>query len=139
MRVKVDIAELKQTQWYEFAVRFAFGGLITTVAGLIAEKFGPGIGGLFLAFPAIFPASATLVEKEQELKKQKEGVHGSARGRKAASADAAGSAMGSIGLCIFALLAWRFLPQHKAWVTLFGATFTWFAVSVLVWQVRKRA
>ena len=38
---------------------FFFGGLITAVAGVIAQRFGPIIGGLFLAFPAIFPASAT--------------------------------------------------------------------------------
>jgi hypothetical protein len=34
-----------------------------TVVGLIAARFGPVVGGLFLAFPAIFPASATLIEK----------------------------------------------------------------------------
>jgi hypothetical protein len=30
---------------------------------------GPRVGGLFLAFPAIFPASATLVEKHEKQKK----------------------------------------------------------------------
>jgi hypothetical protein len=30
--------------------------------GLLAKKFGSTVGGLFLAFPAIFPASATLIE-----------------------------------------------------------------------------
>ena len=39
------------------------GGVMTVVAGLIAARFGPVIGGLFLAFPAIFPATATLIEK----------------------------------------------------------------------------
>ena len=46
-----------------------------------AEKFGPGIGGLFLAFPAIFPASATLIEKHEEQRKQVRGLQGTRRAR----------------------------------------------------------
>lgn len=63
MQIKVDASVIGQTTWYEYAVRFLFGGFITAVAGIIAKEFGPGIGGLFLAFPAIFLASATLIEK----------------------------------------------------------------------------
>jgi hypothetical protein len=36
-------------------------GAITAAAGLIAGLYGPTIGGLFLAFPSILPASLTLV------------------------------------------------------------------------------
>jgi hypothetical protein len=46
---------LRQTRWYEYFVRFGVGGAMTVVAGLIAARFGPVIGGLFLAFPASFP------------------------------------------------------------------------------------
>ena len=91
MRVKIDVSALKKTRWYEFAVRFLFGGLITAGAGIIAKEFGPGVGGLFLAFPAIFPAGATLIEKHEKQKKERAGLHGSARGRKAAAIDAAGA------------------------------------------------
>jgi hypothetical protein len=80
-----------------------FDGLITPIAGVIAKQFGPAVGGLFLAFPAIFPASATLIEKHEKQKKEKRGLHGVPRGREAASMDAAGAAMGSIGLLQFAL------------------------------------
>ena len=69
MRIKIDPSGILKTRWYEFAVRFFFGGLITAIAGLIAKKFGPGVGGLFLAFPAIFPASATLIEKHEKQRK----------------------------------------------------------------------
>jgi Protein of unknown function (DUF3147) len=79
MRIEIDPSALKKTRWYEFAVRFLFGGLITAATGLIAKKFGPGVGGLFLAFPAIFPASATLIEKHEKQKKERAGLHGSAR------------------------------------------------------------
>jgi hypothetical protein len=37
--------------------------------------FGPSIGGLFLAFPAL-PASATLIEKHEKHKKEENGVEG---------------------------------------------------------------
>ena len=63
-------------------MRFALGGATTVVAGLIAAGFGPVVGGLFLAFPAIFPASATLVERHVRERKEKAGLAGSRRGRK---------------------------------------------------------
>jgi hypothetical protein len=137
MRIKVDFSSLRQTKWHDYAVRFLFGGLVTALAGIIAKKFGPGIGGLFLAFPAIFPASATLIEKHEKKKKESLGLKGVARGRNAASIDAAGSAMGSIGLLVFAFFVWQFMPRDHAWIVLGGATLLWLGVSVAVWQVRK--
>jgi hypothetical protein len=139
MQIKIDPSVLAQTKWYEYAVRFLFGGLITALAGIFAKKFGPGVGGLFLAFPAIFPASATLIEKHEKQKKEREGLQGTQRGRQAASADAAGSAMGSIGLLVFALLVWQLAPRHTTWIVLMGATAAWLTVSMLTWHVRKRA
>jgi len=137
MRIRLDLSTLGQTKWHDYAVRFLFGGLITAIAGMIAKKFGPGIGGLFLAFPAIFPASATLIEKHEEEKKESLGLNGAARGRSAASVDAAGSSMGSIGLFIFAFVVWQFLPRDRAWMVLGGATVLWLGVSVAIWQIRK--
>ena len=139
MRIQIHISALKQTKWHECAVRFIFGGLITVVTGLIAKKFGPGLGGLFLAFPAIFPASATLIEKHENEKKEQKGIHGTNRGREAASVDAAGAAMGSMGLFVFALLVWRVIPDHRHWLVLIAAALAWLAVSILIWHIRKRA
>jgi hypothetical protein len=47
---------------------------MTVVAGLIAARFGPVVGGLFLAFPAIFPATATLIEKHVRERKEKAAI-----------------------------------------------------------------
>ena len=138
MQIKVDPSVIGQTRWHEYAIRFLFGGLITAAAGIIAKKFGPAIGGLFLAFPAIFPASATLIEKHEKQKKEEEGLQGKQRGREAASIDAAGSAMGSAGLLVFALIVRQFVPRYNTWVVLTGATVAWLTVSVLIWQGRKR-
>lgn len=138
MQIKVDPSVIGQTRWYEYAIRFLFGGLITAVAGIIAKKFGPVVGGLFLAFPAIFPASATLIEKHEKQRKEAQGLSGAQRGREAASIDAAGSAIGSVGLLVFALLVWQFVPRYSTWTVLIGATVAWLIGSMLIWHFRKR-
>lgn len=138
MQIKVDPSVIGQTKWYEYAIRFLFGGLITAVAGIIAKEFGAVVGGLFLAFPAIFPASATLIEKHEKQKKEEKGLRGTRRGSEAASVDAAGSAMGSVGLLVFALTVWQFAPRYSTWMVLMGATLAWLMVSVLIWHVRGR-
>ena len=68
MKIHANFAALKRTRWYELVLRFFFGALVTVIIGIIAKNFGPTIGGLFLAFPAIFPATATLIEKHEKEK-----------------------------------------------------------------------
>jgi hypothetical protein len=137
MRIRVNPSALRKTQLHEYAVRFLLGGLITAIAGIIVKLAGPVFGGLFLAFPAILPASTTLIEKHQRQKKESKGFDGTRRGRQAAGVDAYGAALGSIGLIAFALWTWRFLPNHATTLTLGIASVLWFAVSVIVWQSRR--
>src|SRR5271156_4633186 len=137
MRVAIDLSALPGTRWYEYGVRFLFGGAVTVIAGLLAKRFGPIFGGLFLAFPAIFPASATLVEKHEREKKQKAGIMDTTRGRQAAALDARGAIIGSFGLVCFALLVWKLLPVWNAAVVLFVALSLWLGVSVLIWRASK--
>ena len=136
MRIQVNISALKQSRWYQLAVRFCLGGLITVAAGIIAKKYGPGEGGLFLAIPAILPAGATLIEKHERERKEKLGLHGEVRGRKAASVDAAGAAMGSMGLVVFALLISRFLTDYDPWIVMPSAIVGWMATSIFLWDLR---
>jgi hypothetical protein len=138
MRLQIDPSALKKTKWHEYVVRFVFGGLITAIAGIIAKHYGPVVGGLFLACPAIFPASATLIEKHEEQKKNGLGLEGRIRGKQAASVDATGSAIGSVGLLAFAAITWKCLPSHSLWLVLISATTAWLTVSVLFWHIRKR-
>jgi hypothetical protein len=137
MTIKVDPSALKQTKWHEYALRFIAGGVTTLVAGMIAREWGPGIGGLFLAFPAIFPASATLIEKHERQKKQKKGIHGEERGKDAAAIDALGTAIGSVGLIGFAGICWWLVPRCAAPLALGGATFVWLLVSFTLWAIRQ--
>ncbi len=138
MTIKVDPSGLKETKSHEYALRFVAGGIVTVFAGIIGRKWGPGIGGLFLAFPAIFPASATLIEKHQRQRKQKEGLHGEERGTDAAAIDALGAAMGSVGLVAFAGICWRLIPKYPAPLALGGATVAWLLVSFSIWIIRQR-
>src|SRR5579872_5432874 len=116
--VSLDFSAFRRTKWYEYAVRFLVGGAITVIAGLLAKKFGPAFGGLFLAFPAIFPASATLVQKHEAEKKREAGIVGSCRGRQAAALDARGAAMGGIGLACFAFVVWKTLALWNSLLAL---------------------
>src|ERR1700756_2331838 len=136
MRVRLNLSALRRTRWYEYAARFLFGGAITLVAGLLARHFGPVLGGLFLAFPAIFPASATLLEKHEEEKKRKAGIATTERGQRAAALDARGAAVGTFALMSFACFVWKALGDWNAVVVLACATLAWLAVSVLGWRIR---
>jgi MFS family permease len=137
MIVQFKFSALRQTNWYEYLVRFVLGGAITVIAGLIAAHFGPVIGGLFLAFPAIFPASATLIEKHARERKQKAGLPGTRRGKEAAALDAAGAALGSFGLAAFGLVIWLMIVASPAWALVLAAA-AWLAVAILAWQVQRR-
>ena len=79
----------------------------------------------------------SVVENHEKEKKQRVGMEGAIRGRNAASLDARGAAMGSIGLVVFAIIVWQFLAGHPAWFVLAGATLTWLIVSVVLWKLRK--
>lgn len=137
MKIKFDTSGLGRSKWYEYLIRFVFGGTVTALAGMVAKRFGPELGGLFLAFPAIFPAAATLIEKHEKQKEKRAGKDGEKRGRVAAGVDAAGAAMGSIGLVAFALIIWQGLPNSGLGIVLASATLAWLLTSVLVWEFRQ--
>src|SRR5712672_1047865 len=137
MKVHADFSALRRTKWYEYAIRFLFGGIVTAITGLIAKKLGPEVGGIFLAFPAIFPATATLLEKHEKQKKQRKGLNGAKRGRLVAGVDAAGAAMGAGGLLIFALIVWKLLPGRSGSTVLAAATLAWVVVAISICAVEE--
>jgi hypothetical protein len=137
MRIGIDVSSVQRSRWRDYGLRFVFGGIVTAITGMIAKSYGPGVAGIFLAFPAIFPAGATLIEKHEKEKKGKAGLNGTKRGRAAASIDAAGAAMGTLGLIAFAALVWQLLPGHSTLAILPGAGMAWLAISMLAWWIRK--
>jgi uncharacterized membrane protein (DUF4010 family) len=138
MIVTINTSGWKRTKWWELLLRFVLGGLVTAVAGILAKKLGPSFGGMFLAFPAILASSVTLVQKHERERKQKEGMSGAIRGRQAAGADAAGAAMGSIALIVFAVCVWKLLPAHNPGLVITIATLVWAGISSAVWFVWKK-
>jgi hypothetical protein len=136
MIIRFNPSALRDIGWYEYVIRFVLGGMMTVITGLIASRWGSVVGGLFLAFPAIFPASATLIEKHVRERKEKIGLSGSRRGKEAAALDAAGAVLGSLGLAAFAAVIWLLMEQSPP-LALVLATFAWFAVAVLAWSIQR--
>src|SRR3569833_2894868 len=104
--IRIKFASLKQNRWHEHLARFVLGGIATMFAGGVAKLAGPSWGGLFLAFPAIFCASSTLIEKHERRRKECKHLQGTRRGQEAAALDAYGAALGSAGMAAFALADW---------------------------------
>lgn len=141
MGIQYKPSAIQQTKWYEYLIRFVFGGLLTTATGLITAKYGPVIGGLFLAFPSIFPASATLAQthkKKQEEDRGKGEEESEQKGRKAAGLTAEGTVLGSFGLFAFAVVIWTLSTQLSAWLVLLLAQVVWLVFGVLFWWIYEK-
>ena len=112
--VGLDWAKLSKASPPELLIRFVFGGGIALVAAICGSVFGPRFGGLFLAFPAVLPATLTLIEKKE--------------GTTKAWADASGGVLGAIGLAAFAFTALQLLRANPV-VALALALVAWVLVS----------
>jgi hypothetical protein len=125
MRPQVALSGIKQTTLGEYALRFVFGGLICAVTGFIGQKLGPAVGGLFLSFPAILPASLTLVRHHDGLQKAVE--------------DARGARLGSVALASFGAIVgwgwrcWPALGDMPFAVILTIAMAAWLVVGTALW------
>jgi hypothetical protein len=138
MRLKLRFDSLKETKPREYISRFVFGGVVTVLAGFVAEHYGPVLGGLFLAFPGIFPAGVSLVEKHKIVREKAECKLGIRSARGQASVEATGASAGTLGLLGFAVVLWQGLPDHKFLLVLLTAGVAWIAVSGLFWWTRER-
>jgi hypothetical protein len=118
--VSVRPRRLRQTKIREYLMRFVFGGLVAVGAGLVGNWWGAVIGGLFLAFPSILPASLTLVKAHAKLSG-------------AAGADALGAALGSFGLVAFAVVGWKLSTLLPGWLMLLAACLIWAVVALSAW------
>ena len=137
MLVRVSASALKNGRWHEYFIRFALGGAVTVLTGWIAGRFGPSIGGLFLAVPAIFCASATLIEKHEMRRKSEAGMDGRRRGQQAAALDATGAVLGSFGLFAFAA-SFNSLIGRSITGAFLTAALVWLIAAVTGWWVWRR-
>lgn len=118
-RLGLNLGALGEHSWTDYAIRFAFGGGVTVLAGLIAHWYGPVVGGLFLAFPAILPASVTLVTRHHGIDEARE--------------ETFGAALGSVGLLGFGATVWFLAERWSPWLVLPLASVAWLAASVALW------
>jgi FtsH-binding integral membrane protein len=135
--VRFSPSSLREGRWYEYLIRFALGGAATVVTGVISSHYGAVIGGLFLALPAIFCASATLIETHEIRRKREAGLNGRRRGQQAAALDAAGAALGALGLLAFACMFWL-VVKTSVTAAFVAASLAWLVVSVTAWYVRRK-
>lgn len=119
----VDLGSLRGVRPKDYAVRFAFGAAVSAAAGVVAVVWGDRLGGLFLAFPAILPATLTLLQKEQ--------------GRREAVSDVRGSALGAAGMLGFAVSATLLLRQLGGWA-LVVAVGCWTGLSLMLYTLAAR-
>lgn len=112
--VGFDWSKLSKAHPPELLVRLVFGAGIALVSAIVGMVFGPKAGGLFLAFPAVLPATLTLIEKRE--------------GTTKAWADASGGALGALGLAAFAFTAVRLLPANPV-LALLVAVLAWLLVA----------
>ncbi|MBR0845187.1 DUF3147 family protein [Bradyrhizobium liaoningense] len=128
---------LREGRWYEYVIRFALGGAATVFTGLVSSRYGAFIGGLFLALPAIFCASATLIEKHEIRRKREAGVAGERRGQMAAAVDSAGAALGALGMLAFAAI-FSLMAESSVAAAFMSASLAWLIISVAAWYVRRK-
>jgi len=112
--VGLDWSKLFAARPSEIAIRFAFGAGIAIVAAVVGAVFGPKAGGLFLAFPAVLPATLTLLERKE--------------GTTKAWADASGGVLGAVGLAGFAFTALMLLRTNPV-IALVLALLAWLLVA----------
>lgn len=135
--VRFSPSSLKEGRWYEYLIRFALGGVATVFTGLVSSRYGASIGGLFLGLPAIFCASATLIEKHEIRRKREAGLAGERRGQMAAAVDSAGAALGALGMLAFAVV-FSLMAESGIAAAFMGASLAWLIISVAAWYVRRK-
>ncbi|MHB8245971.1 MAG: DUF3147 family protein [Acidimicrobiales bacterium] len=114
--VGLNLSALRDIPRKDIVVRFAFGAGISAVAGAVAIFLGSRVGGVLLAFPAILPATLTLIEAEES--------------EDAAENDDVGAVLGATALAPFAVVLWLLLNRVPAAVALGVAGATWLVVAV---------
>jgi hypothetical protein len=115
---EVDLRKVRDVRAGEMLVRFALGAAVSVAAAVISNLFGARLGGVFLAFPAILPASLTFVQSKE--------------GTKSADRDAVGAVLGGFALLVFAGVGESMFGRQNPALVLAAALAAWlFAIAVL--------
>lgn len=124
-KVGLSLSGLRDAPPRDLAIRFVFGLTVSAVAAVIGIAVNARFGGVFLAFPAILPATLTLIEKEQSERKARD--------------DDVGAVLGAAALILFAGLGWWLFGQIGAPLTLTAAAAGWLIAAVLMYLLLQAA
>ena len=116
---KFDSGAIAKPKPSAYVTRFAFGAGISLAAGLIGMFFGPVVGGIFLGFPAILPASLTLIEKKA--------------GRQQAAIDSEGAILGALATVVCAVMVVITATKIGVAAALVLALLVWVVVAVALY------
>jgi hypothetical protein len=118
---RVQLAKLKEVEPGDLLVRIAFGALISVIAGVVSLVWNAKAGGMFLAFPAILPATLTLIEKKESKREAEE--------------DDEGALLGSVAMFSFAATSVWALATFAAGIALAAATGAWAVTAIGLYVV----
>ncbi|HWD64004.1 MAG TPA: DUF3147 family protein [Solirubrobacteraceae bacterium] len=108
-------------------LRFAAGAATSVVSGILALLFGPRIGGIPLAFPAVLVASLTLIEEQEDSEEARE--------------DSRGAMAGAAAMAVFGVVGGVLFEVLPGGVVLVLAAAAWLLVAVglygLLWWKRR--
>ena len=107
----------------DYAVRFAFGAAIALVAGMLGMWLGPKLGGVFLGFPAILPASLTLIQKKD--------------GKQQAAIDSEGAVLGAVAFVAFAIVVAVAIMRLGVVPTVIVGLIVWTMIAVALYAVAR--
>jgi hypothetical protein len=106
----VELGKLGQVRPRELAIRFGLGAVVSIAAGILAKTVDAQFAGAFLAFPAILPASLTLIQDKE--------------GTRDADRNAVGAVLGGlalVGFAVFAEATFKLLPAVAVLLSALGA------------------
>ena len=121
--LKFDWAKVTEMRVRDLTIRFGFGFAISVLAGIIVKLAGPRFGGMFLAFPAILPATTTLLQRRNGLAQ--------------AAADVRGATAGAVGMIAFAVVARLLLGRTSPTLALAGAVATWLVACAAIYGIMR--
>lgn len=119
-----DLSRLKDVEWRGLGLRFAFGFAVSAAVGTVTVLAGQRVGGLFLAFPGILPASLTLIAEQD--------------GDREAKVDAIGAVLGGLGLAAFGATSWLLVTRIAPVLALGAALGAWSVVAAGGYLVVRR-
>lgn len=117
------LSDLRRASRRDMAIRFGFGVAISAVSAIVGITAGARAGGLLLAFPAILPATLTLIEKQD--------------GEASARDDDNGAMLGALALLAFAVVGWQAFPRLGPAVAIPAATLAWLLTAVALYVLTR--